>query len=309
MSWILENLFRSPSVNFILSTLGSKKTWLALDLAVSVTNGCGWLGYQGPATPVLYLDEELGPSELGRRLRSVLLAHRADPKTPIHFSSMARYDFSDSNDVDQLAGQARSVGAGLIVIDVPINFSRLLARDDLHAYRSTLSNLGCLAASTNAAVLVLLHTRRRRTALGAALATLGVDHVMAVDAPYGESWVHLRTLAARNLALISITAEIHIRQPRRGKIMGDSEFLTLSPSSARPSPPLGKAGLAILGYLSLEGETNTAELMAKVTMAVPSRIRTLIHELGRDGYMRCTKRGGPGSPAVYAITPAGSCLI
>ncbi len=38
-------LFPRPSLNFILGTFGSKKTWLALDLAVSVALGRGWLDF------------------------------------------------------------------------------------------------------------------------------------------------------------------------------------------------------------------------------------------------------------------------
>lgn len=116
-AFLLHGLFNRPSLNFILGTPGSKKTWLALDLAVSVALGRGWLGYQGPATSALYMDEELGLTAFQQRLRSVFLARRAGPKTPFHFSSITRYDFAQSNDVEQLAAQVRSVGAGLIVID------------------------------------------------------------------------------------------------------------------------------------------------------------------------------------------------
>lgn len=41
----LPSLFACPSVNFLLGPFLSKKTWLALDLAVSLASGSRWLGY------------------------------------------------------------------------------------------------------------------------------------------------------------------------------------------------------------------------------------------------------------------------
>ena len=201
-SWLVLGLFGRPSLNFILGTFGSKKTWLGLDLAVSVATGKPWLGYQPPAAaPGLFVDAAHGPSEIRRRLRSVIVAQRAPADTPVHFTSLGFCNFADPQETAALAAAALSFGAKLIVIDNPLGFGHLdLGRgtSSFLALQPIISSLRSLAESANAAVLVLLHTRHRRTALGAALCALGADHVLAVDSPFGESWLHLRTLAARD---------------------------------------------------------------------------------------------------------------
>lgn len=156
---------------------------------------------------------------------------------------------------------------------------------------------------------MLLHTCKRRTALGAALVAFGVDHVLAIDTPYGQSWVHLRTLAAPNLAPVSLTAEIQIHQPRLGKVIYEPEFLKCSPSFVQPSPPLGKAGFAVLDYLSCKGQSTSSQLIRDVKAAVPDRILSLIKELSKDGYICRSNPGGKGVIAVYDLTPAGKSLV
>jgi hypothetical protein len=311
-----QALFPRPSLTFVLGAFGSKKTWLGLDLAVSVA-----MGRQGPAAPALFLDEDHGPSELLYRLRSIFSAYQVTPEIPFNFSSFSNYDFANLQEVDALASQARSVGAGLIVIDQPPAFGHLdVGLGTVHNVQPSIANLSHLAQSTNSAVVVLVHTRKRRTWLADALIALGVDQVLGVDSPIGESWVHLRTLASRSGVPVSCTFEIQFSKPfqwkaslsrtmKSGIPLTDPKFIRITPSSLKPSPPLGSAGFAVLRYLAANGSSTRSQLIAHVTAAVPGRVRNLIKELSKDGYICRTNPGGKGIPAIYALTPAGKCLI
>lgn len=317
---ILSGLFTRPSLNFLLGPLWSKKTWVALDLAVSCALGRdGWLGLgytqavlrasrlcergkpslRGESVPVLYVDEDSSLAYFQSRLRRVLLAHRAIPGTPVHFISRPRYDFARPQDVADLAADSKAVGACLVVIDMPINFA--LHNDGLDplAHHRALTGLLDLAEAAHAAVLVIQHTQKRRSTLATALVSAGAAHVLAVDCDFDQPTIHLRTLASCGLDAISITAQAWIGR--------DSFFL--SPSSVKPSSSLGPAGHELLRYLARFGRASTRDLMLNLISAVPTRVRTLIHELVRDGFIHCTQRGASGHPAVYALTPAGSRLI
>ena len=46
LSWIVHGLFARPSFNLLVGDPGSKKTYLAMDLAACVANGIPWLGHQ-----------------------------------------------------------------------------------------------------------------------------------------------------------------------------------------------------------------------------------------------------------------------
>jgi hypothetical protein len=296
-AWLLRGLLARPGLNVFLGPLSSKKTWLALDLAVSVALGRGWLGLSGPPAPALFIDEESGPLSLWDRLPRVLAAHRAPPDTPFHFATGCRYDLADPRDTAALAQTARSLGAGLIIIDAPFNFRLDLDRNKLLSHHRALLNARHLAQDADAAMLILLHTKKRRTPLGSALASFGLDHVLAVDSPYGQPYIHLRTISSKGYDPISIKAEA-----RKGSS-------TISPSSQLPVTPLGEAGFEILHYLARVGTSTTADLAAHCITATPTRIRTLIHELVCDGYLQRANPGGRGSVAAYQLTPAGRHLV
>jgi hypothetical protein len=329
-SWLLRGLFARPSVNFILGAPNNKKSWLGMDLATCVALGCGWLGFassngvlQGchsgqrsalqadqPLNPVpsYYLDEDLGLQETARRLHSVFKVRGATRDIPLNFTSFSRYNLLDPAESFTLAGMAKKMGAGLIVLDNPFSNKWSYASWKDLPFPFLIKTLKAISEFSNAAVLVLLHISHRHITLGSDLFALGADHVLAVDSPIGASWLHLRTLASRNLQPVSITATIRIRQPRRGKILFDPKFRDLSLSTERPKPPLGPAGYEILRRLK-SGNANATELTSAIRSALPSRVPILIHELKHEGFIQRVNSGGRGAPALYGITPAGEDLV
>jgi len=77
--WCIEGVIARPSLNLLVGAPGSKKTWLALDLAVSVASGQPWLGHKTkvsaqPAAPNL-------PSHSSKTGESLLGASRVDSPT------------------------------------------------------------------------------------------------------------------------------------------------------------------------------------------------------------------------------------
>lgn len=353
--------FERPSVNFLLGPFLSKKTWLALDLAVSLASGSRWPeetaenvmtaadimrafspmqpGNPSPpkglsyGLPALFIDEYHGLDELSRRIRTLFQARHLPPNIPLHYMSLPLYNLTNPQDTAALEAQARSLGAGLIVFDQPyclphLDVGRGTSFLSLHPL---MSSLQALAASLNAAVLVLLNvpTRRARSSFASALSALGVDHILALDffptdrpdkaTPDNKlldrcqsGYLHLRTITHGDLCQLS-TVSCHL------KIRATDHHYSLSLTSGPPDPstsrltnfqpPLGPASLAVLRYLAAAGSASTRVLMENVTAAVPTRVRTLIHELARDGYIICTKRGGAHHPATYALTPSGRSML
>lgn len=90
----VEGIFSRPSLNLLVGAPGAKKTWLALDLAVSVASGEPWVGHQTKPMPVLILDEEGGLLRTWDRLARVLRGHHSPPKTPVYFIPPSGFDFA-----------------------------------------------------------------------------------------------------------------------------------------------------------------------------------------------------------------------
>jgi hypothetical protein len=145
--------------------------------------------------------------------------------------------------------------------------------------------------------------------LADALVALGADHVLGVDSPFGESWLHLRTIASSGSPPISLTVDLPLPQHCHNKIWTDPKFRGLSLSSDVPKPPLGAAGFAVLNYLAEVGQSTSAQFVENVSKGSSYRILTLIKELRKDGYIYRVNNGGRGVKALYSLTPAGRCLV
>ncbi|MEX1247126.1 MAG: AAA family ATPase [Anaerolineales bacterium] len=333
-------MFTARSLTFLLGPLFSKKSWLALDLGVCLAAGLRWpstslppspasgrgVGGEGQPLPVLHIDESHGLSETSRRLSAIKLAHRTPPNIPFHCSSFPGYNLTHPGDILAIAQNALSLNAGLVVIDQPYGLD-LGSGASLHILQPLVSSLRALAHSTNTAVLILLQTRTRsqRSALGKALSALGVDHVLSLDfyptdmpkaTPYNKllpryrsGYLHLRTLASVGGGQFSVFAKIHASDHAFSLTAVDRIPNLQSLKLSTFQTGLGPAGLALLRFLLAKGSANTRELMFGVTSSVPTRIRTLVHQLSREGYIHCIKPGGAGRPAVYALTSSGKSLI
>ena len=152
LEWCVEGLLAQPSLTVLVGDPGSKKTYLAIDLAVCVALGKPWLEHstiqrssppepapsqtlaqQGEGVgvalgqpwlgrsvnqcPVLLIDEETGLQQLWSRLNSSLHAHQAGWDTPLHYISLGGYDLRDPKDAEELTHRALQIDARLIVID------------------------------------------------------------------------------------------------------------------------------------------------------------------------------------------------
>ncbi len=295
MSWLLDNLFVRPSLNVLLGPLGSKKTWLGLDLAASVAADGSWLGFRGPQSPSLFVDKALGASELQRRVRSLLSARGSSAKFPFYFYSNFT-PLTDPQESVYLLSQAKILTLGFIVIDSPFFLSLYLNRHKLHALFPILENLRNLAIAANAAILLIHDLSKHRTDLAAPLLDMGVDHVLAVEPLAKEPIVHLRTLAAQNLAPISILARFN-----------SNGSFNLSSSPSTPTT-LGIAGQKVLAFLSSVDAATTKMILFSVSDN-SGRVGNVIQELLTDGYICRANPGARGSVALYAITPAGRQLV
>jgi hypothetical protein len=294
MSRLLDNLFARPSLNVILGPLGSKKTWLALDLAASVASGRGWLGFRGPQSPSLFVDKALGASALQHRVRSLLSARGSSINFPFYFYSNFT-PLTDPQEYDFLLSQSRVLNLGLIVIDSLFFLSLHLNRHKLHALFPILENLRNLALAANAAVLLIHDLSKHRTDLAAPLLDMGVDHVLATESLEQNPVIHLRTLASRNQQSISI-----LTQPGSMTFKPGSRFY--------PTPStLGLVGRKVLAFLRSVDSAPTQHIIASVS-ADPGRVSNVIQEMLMDGYIRRTNPGGRGTRALYQLTPAGRQL-
>ncbi len=289
----MSDPFPRPGLAFILGTLSSRKTWLGLNLALGAAAASHWQGLALPATPSLFIDYEQGEAILWRRVRSTLSSAKASETTPFYFT------YHSELDLQALVDIARENQLGFIVLDSPFGITPFKSAADVLARMASLRALNDVAVQLQATLVVLLHTHKRRTSIGSALLAAGVHHVLTVDAPFGQPLVHLRTInALPGITPLSITASVPFTPYK----------LPRHPGQVPPVSPIGPAGRHLLQHLTTYGISSTADLQ-RSSASTPARVRNLIKELVKDGYIRRASFGGRGTPASYQVTPAGSGIL
>jgi len=289
----MSDPFPRPGLVFILGTLGSRKTWLGLNLARSAAAASRWQGLPLASTPSLFVDYEQGEAMLWGYVRSVILSAPISKNTPFYFAHHSRFD------LPALAHTAVEKQLGFIVLDSPYGYTPVKTVADVLKQTPSLHALNDLVQQLQATMVVLFHTQKRRTSIGSALLAAGAHHVLAVDAPFGQPLVHLRTIhALPGIIPLSITACAPFMPYKRPRHTGQYP----------PVSPIGPAGRQLLHYLTTHGISSTVQLQQN-SISTPFRVRNLIKELVKDGYIRRATFGGRGTPASYELTPAGSGLL
>ena len=120
-----HGLIRRGGVMNLISGAKSKKTWTITEMAIGVASGFGWLGLPVTSGPVLVLDSELEPEELGYRYRKVADSMRVADNylERLLVSSVAGHNV-DVHGIDPIvAGAEKKLGSlNLIILDSLFQF-------------------------------------------------------------------------------------------------------------------------------------------------------------------------------------------
>ncbi len=157
------------------------KTWVLLDLALAVSSGRDWLGFPCAEAPVLYLNFELQPFALHKRLRAIADARRIPIPDTLHVWNLRGYVRPLPEIVAELRRRANGEGYGLVIPD-PI-YKALQGRDENKAgdIGALCGELDALAVETGAAVAFGAHFAKGNAAGKDALDRIAGSGVFARD--------------------------------------------------------------------------------------------------------------------------------
>lgn len=292
VNWCVEGLLSRPSVTLIVGPPGSKKTILALDLAVCVALGKPWLGMPVVQSPVAYVDEEVGMQRFWKRVNHSLVAHQAARETPFHFVSPGNYDFRDQWDAWDLAGHAVELGARLIVIDALVD---VVGNRDETAVASVMPvflHLRQVAQRAQAAVVVLHHTNRRGFFRGSSSIAAAVDLMLSIESEPSSSLIQVRALKSRDNLPPPFTAQAIFAPDKHWLVEAQSteEDIELSPTAS-----------AVLGVLS-SGQATTPGIMEALKSSYSAEsVRQTIHRLTVTGHIVRANEGSHGTLASFEL--------
>jgi len=198
--WLIDQLWGASAVGVIGGAPKCSKTWLALDMSVSVATGTACLGrYEVPeAGPVLtYLAEDSLP--IVRERVEGIARHRGLPldSVPIHVITAPMLRLDREPHRTQLRETARQLRPRLLLLDPLV---RLHGIDENHAgeVAELLAYFRALQRELNLSVVLVHHTRKN--AAGGAAAGLGLRGSSDIHA-FGDSNLYLRRTSDRLMLL------------------------------------------------------------------------------------------------------------
>jgi hypothetical protein len=305
LEWCVEEMLARPSLTMLVGNPGTKKTYLAIDLAVCVALGKPWLGRPVNQGPVLFIDEETGLHQLWARFNSALKAHNSGWGLPLGFVSLGGYNLRDEAEADVLIHRALSIDARFIVIDALANLMRGAGESNLATIQPVLFNLRRMAEYCNAAVLVIHHTNRHGLFRGSSAISAAVDLMLSIESEPADSLVTLRTLKARFVAPPPFCARANFTSAADG-----SKRFQLTASTEIPSPqtvvPLPddrqNSAIAIMDFLLHNPASTRQAITAHIVGFSPTTIRSVLHKLKHSGLIKRTNGSRRGKEAIYELS-------
>jgi hypothetical protein len=199
--YVIEGIIELPSLTVIYGAPGEKKTWTAMDAALSIATGQPWLpgedgegGITAKRHPVMWIDQDMGPRRTIERFRLLSLGHGQHPNTNLTFYSMPYppLDASKWPQMEKLKERILKAGSEVVFIDNLTTVNGGIEENN-SAMAGVMTNLRRLAEDCKIALIVISHSRKEQK---------GENRVRSGDKLRGHSSIE----AALDLALL---VELH----------------------------------------------------------------------------------------------------
>lgn len=190
---IVQNMIAAGSLSVIFGKPGLGKTFLAIDLAMSIATGLPWFGREVVRGPVVYVAAE-GLWGIGARIRAWTAAHEAIGVPDVHFLPEA-VRLTETSDVTEFLDLIKTmrVSPVAVVIDT-------LARAMAGADENSAQDMGKVVDATakirkeTRAASILIHhpTKKGRDARGSGQLEGAADMMAVVEKRSGSEILSLR---------------------------------------------------------------------------------------------------------------------
>lgn len=165
---LIHGLLREGETMNVVAAPKTGKSWLAMDLAVSVAAGLPWFGFPCEQGKVLYIDNELHGETSAHRLPKVVAARGLDIARvdKIIFIDSQRGRLRDINHLGEMVKTVKELGVKLIIIDA---FYRALPpktdENDNGSIAQLYNRLDQYADFLGCAVVLIHHTSKGNQAM------------------------------------------------------------------------------------------------------------------------------------------------
>ncbi len=194
-TWLYKGLWMEQGVGLIGGNPKSCKSWLALEMAVSLATGTdclGRYGTEGPGTVLIYMAED-GQAMVRQRLDSIADHHGADlDSLPLYVITADTVRLDQQDDRQRLEATVAHFRPALLLLDPLVRLHNL---DENRAgdVSYLLAFLRKLQRRYQTAVIVVHHSRKNGSATQPGQALRGSSDLHA----FGDSNLYLRSVNKR----------------------------------------------------------------------------------------------------------------
>jgi RecA-family ATPase len=164
--WLVDTLWARAAVGVLGGSPKTCKSWLALELAVSVATGTPCLGafdVDHPGPVLLYMAEDAAPVVKARLAGLCRIRARELAGVPIHVITTPVLRLDRGRDQARLRAAVRQLAPRLLVLDPFVRLHRI-DENDAGEVSALLGYLRALQRQHDVAVLVVHHARKNGSA-------------------------------------------------------------------------------------------------------------------------------------------------
>jgi len=164
--WLVDKWIPNKQIIPIVGRSGHNKTWVALEIGMSVALGDYCFGeWDTKKTKVLYLDDENGINILAKRAK-LFPFNRIPEKDNFKFYSYSNFDLNKDECIAWLENEIKN-GVGLVILDSFAGSHSLESENEAGTMRSMLgSTLGWLSNEYNVSFILVHHLRKSNASKG-----------------------------------------------------------------------------------------------------------------------------------------------
>ncbi len=292
-SWLIERLWTHQAVGIIGGSPKSGKTWLALEMAVSVASGTPCLGTfpvssQGPV--LLYAAED-SAATLRSRVETLARLHEVDfQRLDVHIITVDSLRLDRPDHQDRLESTLRLYKPALLVLD-PLVRVHAIDENVAGQVAALLGYLRSLQRNTGAAIALIHHIRKNASPAGGAGYSLrGSGDLYA----WLDSFLYLRMHQGQR----SLAAE-HRSAPAFGPVSielvqsdPNGPYLKVATANeVRCEPRQDGLESRIVELLSMAPEPLTIEALRTRLQVRNQRVVEAIRSLAAEGRIKRNARG------------------
>lgn len=279
VKYLVEGLIYEKSITVLYGDGGTKKTWAGLYLGACVASGNAWGDLNTTKTKVLYIDEEIGNSEMHLRGQQCIKgATLANDPIDLKYISLAGFHLDNPQHEAILTNEILAQGVGLVIFDALADL--MLGDENSKQDTQPIFNaLRRIVEKTGAAIVVIHHANKTGGYRGTSVIRDAPDIMCKVESDKDSNFINFE-----------------IEKNRKSKCVKWSMFATwaedrfyLSHVEGQEKPKiLGKAEDYVIRYLTDHGASQIMAIEGSADICSSGSARNAVYSLAKAGTIRRT---------------------